>query len=710
MELEVDGMTCEVREEGTLLDALREDLGKYCVKDGCAPQGQCGACSVLVDGVPKLSCVTRLSRVAGRPVCTPAGLREPLASRLAAAFVEAGAYVCGFCTPGILVRVHALLSGCAEPSSLERADVVRALSGHLCRCTGWQPVIDAVLAVSRRTEALAVTDCTLPVSGVEQAGTESHGTSDSRKMQEKRENGQSLSSSASSAHAVPLGEHFFLIDRAMREQVSHWVMPVVAGVAGGVFRGFSPLPPEVASACKMLVAGDLSSLPLPVFPLRHLGDTVTDPGDVLALVVASRLSDARVAVEKTRVHIEDPPNPSAPASGTGSLGSDPAAEEGMQWLTTAVDPAFLEPDAAWAKAEDGKLYIRSQTDTPEIALQELGTAFPQREIILEIETRGGSYGGKAGSGPALYAALSSLAFDGAAVCCVFGRREAILWHRRRRPCAVDITLDLEDSHLAGRDLDDLGELGDRGNRSELDGTGRTGPAGRKLRRIDGRMRMKGGSADLGPSPYRVPVVVSVDPLPGRRGGSLRAEGLLQWTFALEQELDRAGVDRGDFLFPLPARCFAAVTDCDGIAIAGNARMAVAVGVRLGARGELVLVRLAYAGGAVTQETQNALLSGAFMGVGTALSEEVPMRAGVPSPATIRSLGMLRPGHTPLFEVIPVDLSSSQDLGNVPENRLDEFALAAVPPALANAVRRLYHEDGFGLPMRGSPPATAIRRR
>jgi aerobic-type carbon monoxide dehydrogenase small subunit (CoxS/CutS family) len=128
----------------SLLSVLRERLGVVSVKDGCAPQGQCGCCTVLVDGAPRVACVTAASRVAGRDVTTVEGLEPELRDRLAAAFVATGGSQCGFCTPGILVRAAALLA----KGALGRPEVDRALAAHLCRCTGWNTVRDAIDAAA----------------------------------------------------------------------------------------------------------------------------------------------------------------------------------------------------------------------------------------------------------------------------------------------------------------------------------------------------------------------------------------------------------------------------------------------------------------------------------------------------------------------------------------------------------------------------------
>ena len=128
---------------GTLLEALRDELGRHDVKDGCAPQGQCGCCTVLIDGLPRVACVTPVARVSGREVTTLEGLDAGVRDALVAAFDATAASQCGFCTPGIVVR----LAGLARRPVVDEAAVRTALAAHLCRCTGFQPIVEAALAV-----------------------------------------------------------------------------------------------------------------------------------------------------------------------------------------------------------------------------------------------------------------------------------------------------------------------------------------------------------------------------------------------------------------------------------------------------------------------------------------------------------------------------------------------------------------------------------
>jgi aerobic-type carbon monoxide dehydrogenase small subunit (CoxS/CutS family) len=124
----------------SLLDLLREQVGVRSVKDGCAPQGQCGCCTVLVDGEPRVACVTPATRIAGRSVTTVDGLPTAMRDRLAACFTSTGGSQCGFCTPGIVVRAAWLLGR----DRVAPVDLDRALAAHLCRCTGWLSVREAI--------------------------------------------------------------------------------------------------------------------------------------------------------------------------------------------------------------------------------------------------------------------------------------------------------------------------------------------------------------------------------------------------------------------------------------------------------------------------------------------------------------------------------------------------------------------------------------
>jgi aerobic-type carbon monoxide dehydrogenase small subunit (CoxS/CutS family) len=160
--LVVDGRAIEVPDDGaTLLTVLRERLGVTSAKDGCSPQGQCGCCTVLVDGQPRVACVTPARRVRGRSITTLDGLLADERAAWGEAFCATGASQCGFCTPGIVVRLAGLASRSgpdAAPEDAAQAVVEQALLAHLCRCTGWRTILDAWSAHATGVHAVADRD------------------------------------------------------------------------------------------------------------------------------------------------------------------------------------------------------------------------------------------------------------------------------------------------------------------------------------------------------------------------------------------------------------------------------------------------------------------------------------------------------------------------------------------------------------------------
>ncbi len=139
-----------VPEHWTLLEALRYGLGLTGSKQGC-DKGDCGACTVLLDGVPVLACITPVWEAEDRAVTTVEGLAAPGALHpLQQAFAEAGAAQCGFCTPGILMSAWGLLQREPAPG---REEIAEAISGNLCRCTGYTKILDAIEMAARRLES-----------------------------------------------------------------------------------------------------------------------------------------------------------------------------------------------------------------------------------------------------------------------------------------------------------------------------------------------------------------------------------------------------------------------------------------------------------------------------------------------------------------------------------------------------------------------------
>jgi carbon-monoxide dehydrogenase small subunit len=149
MRFTLNGTPVSIDVVGTrrLLDVLREDLHLTGTKEGCG-EGECGACSVIIDGEVVDSCLVAVGQVEGRDVVTVEGLalQDGKLSQLQQAFIEHGAAQCGICTPGMLLAAHVLLQ---QAKRLSAADVREGLAGNLCRCTGYTKIIDAVLACTK---------------------------------------------------------------------------------------------------------------------------------------------------------------------------------------------------------------------------------------------------------------------------------------------------------------------------------------------------------------------------------------------------------------------------------------------------------------------------------------------------------------------------------------------------------------------------------
>ncbi len=146
----INGKRLEINSDETdlnLLDFLRERLDLTGAKNGCGI-GVCGACTILVEDEPKRACLMKVQDIIGQKVLTIEGMASPDGSLhpLQQAFVDAGAIQCGFCTPGMVLTAHALLLKNPQPT---RGQIREALKGNLCRCTGYQQIVDAVITASK---------------------------------------------------------------------------------------------------------------------------------------------------------------------------------------------------------------------------------------------------------------------------------------------------------------------------------------------------------------------------------------------------------------------------------------------------------------------------------------------------------------------------------------------------------------------------------
>jgi carbon-monoxide dehydrogenase small subunit len=146
LQINGEGYELSIAPKKTLLEVLREDIGLTGTKEVC-DSGSCGACTVLLDGKPILSCLTLAVACKGKEITTIEGLRKgETLHPLQSSFIQRGAIQCGMCTPGMILSAKALLDEKPHPTEIE---VRKAIAGNLCRCTGFVKIIEAILAVSR---------------------------------------------------------------------------------------------------------------------------------------------------------------------------------------------------------------------------------------------------------------------------------------------------------------------------------------------------------------------------------------------------------------------------------------------------------------------------------------------------------------------------------------------------------------------------------
>jgi len=437
------GVAAEVRPGTTLLELLRETLGITSVKDGCAPEGSCGACTVLIGGRAAVSCAQLATRAAGKTVVTLEGLPAPARDRWADAFVAAGASQCGFCSPGIVMRSEALLERNPNPS---RDEVAHTLAGNLCRCTGYVKVIDAVriAAAGRRGEPMPAID----TSG--RVGSRS-----------ARLRGRQLA----------LGEKPYVNDMTAADMLHGAVRfsdhPRARVLRIDVAEALAQ-PGVVAVVTANDVPGERTqgSITLDWRQLVAEGETTSYVGDVLAVVAAETRHAAREAAKRIDVEYEvldpltDPfaamepgapllqPNGNVLSVSLVKRGDVDAALSSAAHLLTetfrtqVIEHAFLEPESSLAVPhEDGGLDVYSQgqgiwEDRRQIA-SFLGE--PEERVRVTLVSSGGAFGAKEDLNVQGHAALLARR-TGRPVRITLSRAESLRFHVKRHPMTLEYTV------------------------------------------------------------------------------------------------------------------------------------------------------------------------------------------------------------------------------------------------------------------------------
>ncbi|MCH2626587.1 MAG: molybdopterin-dependent oxidoreductase [Acidimicrobiales bacterium] len=504
-----------------LLSALRDELGVISPKDGCAPSGQCGCCTVLVGDKARVACQTSLERVAGEEITTLEGFDQQELDRYCEVFAANGALQCGFCIPGILVRAKALIQKKGE--ALTRDETARHLGAHLCRCTGYVKILDAI-------EDLATG---VPVSVQPPKGVGSRGT--------KYE-----------AEALAAGVRPFIDDmdvdgllHGALKLSDHARADVVAinvdearaleGVVG-VFTA-ADIPGEIRVG---LIHKDW-----PV--MIPEGGRTSYLGDVLAVVVAINKSIAVQATELVHVEYEvhqpktDPIRVVADSedavwglegnvlsTSTYQRGDvDIALEESAHVVTETfqtqrVEHAFLEPESTLAIPTDEGLHVYTGgqgiwDDRNDIARV---LDLEPTKIVTELVTNGGAFGGKEDMSNQVHTALSAWLLQ-RPVQITLSREQSLLMHPKRHPIRM--------TYEAGCDSE--GKL--TGVRARM--LGDSGPY------ASVGMKVLERAAGHATGPYVLPAV-DVEAIAVRTNnpvcGAFRGFGANQAQFAMEGVMDR----------------------------------------------------------------------------------------------------------------------------------------------------------------------------
>ncbi|HTZ05855.1 MAG TPA: selenium-dependent xanthine dehydrogenase [Gaiellaceae bacterium] len=465
MDLTLNGapVSVEPREDESLLEVLRERFGCTSVKDGCAPEGSCGACTVMVDGRAVVSCAQKASRVEGKSVVTQEGLSEDVRRRWAECFVAAGASQCGYCSPGVVMKAEALLGKNPEPT---RDEIERALLGNLCRCTGYVKIVDAIelAAGVRRGE---------PLPEVDRSGRVGSRTARYRGVE------------------LALGDEPFVGDMK------------APGMLHGALR-FSDHPRAVvrsldtsrAAAHPGVVAvltaddvpGNRTQGPLTKDwrQLVAVGETTSYVGDVLAVVVAETRRAAREAAELVDVDYEvlepvtDPFDALADGAPTlqpngnvlsvsrvqrGDVDAALAASAHVasgSYRTQVIEHAFLEPEACFVTPANGgpmKVWSQGQgiwDDRLQIA-SFLGV--PEEQVVVTQVSTGGAFGAKEDLNVQAHAALAATK-TGRPVLVTLSRKESLRFHSKRHPMWLEYTVGCdEDGKLTALRARIVGDTG-----------------------------------------------------------------------------------------------------------------------------------------------------------------------------------------------------------------------------------------------------------
>ena len=466
-----ESLTATYEEGMTFLEVLRDVCGITSPKDGCAPQGYCGCCTVLIDGRAALSCLRKPDTVAGKDVTTLEGVPPDTRDLLARAFVREGGLQCGFCTPGIVVRACSMLEHGKVGS---REEIEKSLSGHLCRCTGYTRIVDAIQTAGEVRETGEWPEGDGPRNPCffgEQYGL-TRATAASRA-------GIGSSSPRYRGEQHALGEKPYVADMSVPGML-HAAVVLSEHARARLVTLDASRAESAPGVVRVLTADDLPAarsvgLIRPDWPVFvATGDLTRCVGDVLALVLADTQFHARRAAEILAADITyevlqpvtdmvaalEPDSPHVHEGGNlletcaFSRGDVDAALASavhlvqQSFVTQRIEHAFLEPEACLAVPLNGdgngaapslKIYTQGQgvhDDQDQIA-KVLGVA--PASLDVELVANGGAFGGKEDLSIQAHTALAA-ALTGRPVMTVLTREQSVRMHPKRHPITLDYTV------------------------------------------------------------------------------------------------------------------------------------------------------------------------------------------------------------------------------------------------------------------------------
>ena len=526
-EFNLNGTPVSVRDDHPhLLAALREELDVTSPKDGCSPSGQCGCCTVLVDGKAVVSCNLGLDKIAGKQVVTLEGIDPDERRRFAEAFAACGGLQCGFCIPGIVVRAKSQID--KKGADLDRASMAPHLGAHLCRCTGYVKILDAIEAVAKGKTFQPALGATVGASGAKYEA-EQLALGDRGYVDDIRVPGMLHAALHLTAHA--------------RADVAA-IDTSAAAAADGVVGVFTAA--DIPGELRVGIIHKDWPIMIPV------GGRTSYAGDVLAIVVAETRQQARAAAELVEVEYEplapvtDPlaaiePGAELAVWGTdGNVLSRSAYARGdvdgalaasahtvhEVFQTQRIEHAFLEPESSLAvpsgDGDERRLHVYSGgqgvwDDRDDICRV---LDLPTDRVTVELVSNGGAFGGKEDMANQAHAALAAWLLD-RPVKCTLSREESFRIHAKRHPVRLE--------YWAGCDADGVltavrvRAVGDSGAYASVG------------------MKVLERAAGHATGPYHVPAV-DVESIAARTNnlvcGAFRGFGANQAQFAMDGVLDR----------------------------------------------------------------------------------------------------------------------------------------------------------------------------